>query len=178
MPSSETILLAYPLMIAARGMPLTTQRFFALRDGHAAGGLDRAQTFRAIFTHAGHQHADSGEAKFLRDGMKQNVDRWAMPIDGRSHRIKHGHVAARHAAHHHVAIARAQMSTRPASKKIAGLCFLNVERAALVETLGKHFGEAFGHVLHDQEWWLENPRESARAEIAVRWGRRWKCRWR
>src|SRR5258708_7191231 len=31
---------------------------FALRDGHATGGLDRAEPFGAVISHAGHEHSD------------------------------------------------------------------------------------------------------------------------
>src|SRR5260370_29176054 len=43
---------------------------FALRDGHSAGRLDRAESFGAVIAHAGHQNSDRSEPKLLRDGMK------------------------------------------------------------------------------------------------------------
>src|SRR5882724_3262337 len=44
-------------------------RILALRDGHSARSLDRAEAFRAVIAHAGHQNSDGGEPKFLRHGM-------------------------------------------------------------------------------------------------------------
>jgi len=57
---------------------------FALRDGHATGSFERTEAFGAVFTHAGHQEADGGGAKLLSDGMKENVGRWAVTVDGRA----------------------------------------------------------------------------------------------
>ena len=64
------------------------------------------ETAGAVFAHAGHENTDGGERKFLRDGMKENVDGRAMTVDRRAVG-KDGHVAAWHAANHHVAIAGA-----------------------------------------------------------------------
>src|SRR5260370_34309494 len=36
---------------------------FALRDGHSAGRLDRAESFRAVISHTGHQSHDHSEPK-------------------------------------------------------------------------------------------------------------------
>ena len=68
--------------------------------------FDYAETFGAVFAHAGHENADGGERKFLRDGVEENVDGRAMTVHGRAVG-KNRHVAAWHAANHHVAIARA-----------------------------------------------------------------------
>src|SRR5216683_7812389 len=42
----------------------------ALRDGHSARSLDRAEPFRPVISHPGHKNADGSEPKLLRHGMK------------------------------------------------------------------------------------------------------------
>src|SRR5262249_39173212 len=121
-------------------------RVFALRDGETAGSFDGAQTFGSVFPHAGHEHANGSRAKLLSYGVKEDVNGRTMAIDG-SGIVEHGDVAARHAANHHVAVARADQNT-PGEEEIAGAGFLHVEGAALVEAAREHFGKAFGHVLN------------------------------
>jgi len=58
---------------------------------------------------------------------------------------EHGHVATRHATNHDVAIARANEHA-PRKQKIAGARFLNLQGAAFVEALRKHFRKTFRHV--------------------------------
>src|SRR5215469_4154827 len=83
---------------------------FTLRHGETAGSLDRAETFRAVFAHAGHENANRGRAKFLRDGMKQDIDGRAVAVDVRGV-AEHGDVTAGHATDHHVAISRTDKNT-------------------------------------------------------------------
>src|SRR5262249_27368396 len=120
----------------------------ALGDGHAAGILNRTDPFRAVFAHSRHDDADSSRAKFLGDGMKKNVGRRAMAVDGRSVG-KDGHVAARHAADHHVAIAGTDENAA-CNEEVPGFRFLDVEFATFIEALGEHFCKAFRHVLDDE----------------------------
>src|SRR2546426_6750027 len=63
----------------------------ALRRRMSARGLDRAQSVRAVVTHAGHDYADCRRAVFLRHGMEQDVGGGAVAVhrrrvgkDGRS----------------------------------------------------------------------------------------------
>src|SRR4029077_4675425 len=118
-------------------------------ESHTAGRLDRSQSLGAVLTHPGHEHTDGGQPKFLRHGGKQHVHRWAMTVY-RGTVGKHRHVAAWHAAHHHVAIARADQDTTR-DQQIAGFRFLNFHGAALVKASRKHFRKPFGHVLHDKD---------------------------
>src|SRR5260370_40790276 len=118
---------------------------FALRDGHSAGCPDRAESFGAVISHAGHQNSDRGEPKLLRHGMKKHIRGRTMPVDGRTVRQNY-HVTARHAPNHDVAISRAN-EYAPRKQKVAGAGFLNFEAAAFVEALRKHFRKTFRHVL-------------------------------
>src|SRR6267142_160891 len=126
---------------------------FALRDSHSTRSLDRAETFRAVIAHAGHQKSDSGEPKFLRHGMEQNIGRWTMSIHRRAIG-KYGHVSARHAANHHVAISWTDEHAS-CDQKISRARFVNFEGAALIEAIRKHFRESLGHVLHDHDGGLK-----------------------
>src|ERR1700676_182771 len=121
---------------------------FTLRESHAAGGFDGAETFVPVFAHAGHDDADGSEGEFLRDGVKEHVGGRAVTVDGRAVRKNH-HVSARHAADHHVAIAGANKCAA-GEEQITGTRFLDIEGTAFIEAPGKHFGEAFGHVLDDE----------------------------
>src|SRR5881394_599735 len=122
---------------------------FTLRDGHAPCAFDRAQAFSAVVTHPGHQNAHGEKPKFLCHRVKEHIRGGAVAIDRWTIRQSH-HVAARHAAHHNVAIPGANQNTAR-EKEIAGARFVHFERAAFVQALGKHFGKAFRHVLHDED---------------------------
>src|SRR6267378_2082367 len=63
--------------------PTDHASIFALRDGHSTGRLDRAESFRAVISHAGHQNSDHSEPKLLRDGMEKHIRGRTMYIDGR-----------------------------------------------------------------------------------------------
>src|SRR6267142_831312 len=126
---------------------------FALRDSHSTSGFDRAETFRAVIAHAGHQKPDGGKPKFQRHGMEQNIGRWTMSIH-RGAIGKYGHVSARHAANHHVAISWTDEHAS-CDQKISRARFVNFEGAALIEALHKHFRESLGHVLHDHDGGLK-----------------------
>src|SRR6266403_73907 len=108
----------------------------ALRDGHAARSFDRAETFRAVIAHAGHQNSNRGEPKFLRHRMEQDIGRWTMPIH-RGPIGKYSHVSPRHAANHHMAISRTDEHAACA-QKISGARFVDFEGAALIEALREH----------------------------------------
>src|SRR6266852_2181179 len=140
---------------------------FALRDSHSAGRLNRAETFRAVIAHAGHQKPDGGKPKFLRHGMEQNIGRRTMSIHRRAIG-KYGHVSARHVPNHHVAISRADEHAAR-NQKISRARFVNFEGAALIEALRKHFRESFGHVLHDHDGGLKI-RGNLRQDILERVG--------
>ena len=58
--------------------------FFALGNGMASGGFDRAKPFGAVFAHAGHEDADRGKREFLGHGMEQHVRGRTMAVDGRT----------------------------------------------------------------------------------------------
>src|SRR6266446_5354836 len=60
--------------------PADDASIFTLRDGHSAGGFDRAESFRSVIAHAGHQNSNGDEPKLLRDGMKKNVGGWAVSV--------------------------------------------------------------------------------------------------
>src|SRR5258708_4629103 len=122
---------------------------FTLRDGDSAGRLDCAETFRAVFAHAGHQNADGHRAKFLRDRMKQNVHRRTVTVYW-SGIAEHRHVSARHAANHHVAIAGTNQRAA-GQQQVAGTRFLNFNGAAFIQAARKHFGKTFRHMLHDEQ---------------------------
>src|SRR2546427_5147467 len=126
---------------------------FALCDGHSTGCFDRAESFGAVISHARHQNSDHGETKLLSHGMKKNIRGWAMSIDGRPIG-EHHHVAAWHAPNHDVAIPRTDKNAA-GEKQIAGACFLNLQSAALVEALRKHFRKTFRHVLHNNNCGLK-----------------------
>src|SRR6266481_5441041 len=140
---------------------------FALRDGPAARSFDRAETFRAVIAHAGHQNSNRGEPEFLRHGMEQDIRRWTMPIHRRPIG-KYGHVSAWHAANHHVAISRTDEHAA-CEQKISGARFVDFEGAALIEALREHFRESFGHVLHDHDGGLKI-RGNLRQDILQRVG--------
>src|SRR5713226_9548929 len=121
---------------------------FALRDGHSARGLDRAEPLCAIISHACHQHTDDGEAELLSHGMEEHIRGRTMSVNGRPIGENH-HVTPGHAANHNVAISRTDQNTT-GEEQIAGTRFVNFKSAAFVEALREHFGETFRHVLHDQ----------------------------
>ncbi len=119
-------------------MPGTTQVSSLCAIGHATGGLDGTETFGAVFSHAGHKNADGGEAKFLGDGMKENVDGRTVSVDGSGVR-ENDHFASGHAADHHVAIAGTNEDAA-GDEQIAGLGLLNIEGAAFVQAAREHVG--------------------------------------
>ncbi len=47
---------------------------FALGDSDSTSGFNGAETFGSVFTHAGHENANSREPEFLSDGMEENID--------------------------------------------------------------------------------------------------------
>ena len=87
------------------------------------------------------------------DGMKKNIRGGTMPVDGRPVG-EHGHVAARHAPNHDVAISRTNKHA-PRKQKIAGAGFLDLQGAAFVEAFRKHFRKTFRHVLHNNNCGLK-----------------------
>src|SRR5438034_2487642 len=98
--------------------------------------------------------------------MKEDVCRRTMPVD-RWAVGEHHQVASRHAPHHHVAIAGANQNAA-CEEQITRTRFVHFERAALVEALGEHFRETFGHMLHHDDgrqkiaWDLREDRKSTR----------------
>src|SRR5882762_2495670 len=121
---------------------------FALRDGHSARRLDCAEPLGPIIPHAGHQYAHGSEPKLLGHGVEEHVRGWPVPVHGRSIG-EHHDIAPGHAANHHVAIPWTDQNTA-SKEEIAGARFVNIKSAAFVEALREHFGEAFRHVLHNQ----------------------------
>src|SRR5580700_3745338 len=122
---------------------------FALSDRHAAGSLYRAQPFRAVVAHAGHQHRDCVRAEFFSHAMEQNVYAGTVAVDSgfliEHHQISHGEpfyfdVPASGADQH-----------APGLQHVTGLRFLHAQRAQLVQAARKHVGKALGHVLHDYD---------------------------
>ena len=78
---------------------------FSTHSKQGAYSTFKALALGAILAHAGHQNADGGEGKFLRDGMKQDVDGGTVAVDRRGIG-ENGHFSARHAPNHHVSITR------------------------------------------------------------------------
>ncbi len=72
-----------------------------------------------------------------------------MAVDRRAVR-EDDHFTARHAANHHMAIAGTNKNA-PSNKKIAGLGFLHIHRAAFIQTAGEHFGKTLWHVLNNDK---------------------------
>ena len=164
------------LVMAARGMPLTTQ---------VSSLCAMAKPPAALITPR--PSAPSSPMPVMRTPTVASENSWATEwkenVYGRTMTVdgcavgENGHVAAGHTTNHHVAIAGADEHAA-GEKQVAGLGFADIERAAFVEALCEHFGKAFGHVLHDENRARENPLEAARARIAVRWGLRSRRRWR
>jgi len=74
----------------------------------------------------------------------------------------------RHATNHDVAIARANEHA-PRKQKIAGARFLNLQGAAFVEALRKHFRKTFRHVLHNNNCGLKIRPEFATNKLQRVW---------
>src|SRR5277367_2374567 len=122
---------------------------FTLRDGQAAGGFNGAQSFGAVFTHAGHDYADGQHAKFLGHGMEEHVRGRPVAVD-RGSVGEYYDISASHAPYHHVAVTGAQEHAS-GQQQITGFGFLHKKRRAIVQSARKHFREAFGHVLDDDD---------------------------
>ena len=80
---------------------------------------------------------------------EQHFHRGTVAVHGRVV-AQHGHIAQRQPLHLQVPAAGTdQHASR--QQQVARLRFLHADRASLVQSPGKHFGETFRHVLHDQD---------------------------
>lgn len=146
-----------------------------LRKDYAALLTDKAAAVQAVITHPSQHERENAGAVDSSGGTKEHIDRGAAVVDwfvaGETKDCRRnigGRCGGGGCCDLHVAAALRDVDMAGADG-LAGNGFVDMKRAAAVETLGKQLCEELRHMLHDEDGQWEVRGELGQNQIESRW---------